>query len=272
MPFGVHRNSKLIFTLSRPIVEIGFNRSVHFFRKNNMRTGLSRVICFLLTASLLQACSGIFKKDLKEGVIEFKSEAVDAKEHASMTVPDKMTVKFKNDFSAAELEAGLGFAKMKFISDPVKKEFRSQVFFFEKKQSTMNLEELKKTNYYLPDYDVEYGNKKKEIAGYTCKNATIKFKDGTPSYEVWFTKDIGIKNPNWSNAYYKLDGVLMDYRLKKYGLELHFTAISVSEATIDDSYFTIPAEYEPVKNSELEKMFEGFYSISKKKKSFLASR
>lgn len=237
-----------------------------FFPEKDMKTGLSRVISFIFIATLIQACSGIFKKNIKEGVIEFKAEAVDSKEHASMTVPDKMTVRFKNDYSAAELEAGLGFAKMKFISDPVKKEFRSQVFFFEKKQSTMKLAEVQKTNYYLPDYDVIYGNKTKEIAGYTCKNATIKFKDGTPSYDVWFTRDIGIKNPNWSNAYYKVDGVLMDYRLKKYGLELHFTAISVSEATIDDIYFTIPAEYEPVRNSELENMFEGFYSSKSPKK------
>ncbi len=223
------------------------------------------IVFFFVSVLAFSACSGIFKKDIKEGVIEFKSEAVDSKEHASMTVPDKMVVKFKNDYTAAELEAGLGFAKMKFISDPIKKEFRSQVFFFEKKQSKMDFEELKKTNYYLPDYDVEYGTKTKEIAGYTCKNATIKFKDGSTSYEIWFTKDISIKNPNWGNAYYKIDAVLMDYRLKKYGLELHFTATSVSEAKIDDSYFTIPAEYEPVKNSELEKMFEGFYSMNEPK-------
>lgn len=225
-----------------------------------MRTGFSRFLVLLIITSLSQACSGIFKKDLKEGVIEFKAEAVDPNEGSSITVPDKMIVRFKNNFSAAELEAGMGMAKMKFISDPVKQQFRSQVFFFEKKQSTMNSAELKKTNYYLPEYDVVYGKEKKEIAGYTCNKATIKFKDGTPSYDVWFTKDIAIKNPNWSNAYYKIDGVLMDYRLKKYGLELHFSATSVAEAKIDDAYFTIPSEYEPVKNSELEKMFEGFYS------------
>jgi len=224
-----------------------------------MRPGISRAVYLLLAASLLQACSGIFKKDIKEGVIEYKAEATDTKDRASITVPDKMTVKFKNDYSAAELEAGFGLARMKFISDPVKKQFLSQVFFFEKKQSVMNMDEIKKTNYYLPDYDVEYGDLTKEIAGYTCKNATIKFKDGSPSYDVWYTKDINIKNPNWSNAYYKIDGVLLDYKLKKYGLELHFTATSVSEASIDQSYFVITKDYDMVRNSELEKMFEGFY-------------
>lgn len=224
-----------------------------------MRPGISRAVYLFVAVSLLQACSGIFKKDIKEGIIEYKAEAVDAKDISSLTVPDKMVVKFKNDYSAAELEAGMGFAKMKFISDPNKNQFLSQISFIDKKQSLMNMDEIKKTNYYLPDYDVEYGNKTKQIAGYTCKNATIKFKDGSPSYDVWFTKDIGIKNPNWSNAYYKIDGVLMDYRLKKYGLGLHFTATSVSEATIDQSYFTITPDYDMVRNSELEKMFEGFY-------------
>lgn len=224
-----------------------------------MRTGLIRAVFFLFAALAFQACSDFFKKDIKEGIIEYKSEAVSPKEHSSITVPDKLEVKFKNDYSSAELEAGMGFAKMKFISDPVKKEFRSQVFFFEKKQSLMNMDEIKATNYYLPDYDVEYGKKTKEIAGYKCKNAILKFKDGSPQQEVWYTKDISINNPNWSNAYYKVDGVLMEYNLKKFGLELHFTATSVSESKIDDSYFNIPAEYSKVNNADLEKMFAGFY-------------
>lgn len=224
-----------------------------------MKSGFIRAASFVFVAVAFGACSDFFKKDIKEGTIEYKAEAVSSKEHSSITVPDKMEVKFKNDYSSAELEAGMGFAKMKFISDPVKKEFRSQVFFFEKKQSLMKSDEIRQNNYYLPDYEVEYGNKKKDIAGYSCKNAILKFKDGSPQIEVWYTKDIAIKDPNWANAYYKIDGVLMDYRLKKFGLELHFTATSVSESTIDDSYFTIPSEYATVKNADLEKMFSGFY-------------
>ena len=65
-----------------------------------MKTSLTPTLCLFFLALLLltQACTGIFKKDIKEGIIEFKAEAVDSKEHASMTVPDKMIVKFKNDF------------------------------------------------------------------------------------------------------------------------------------------------------------------------------
>ena len=51
----------------------------------------------------------------------------------------------------------------------------------------------------------------------------------------------------------------MDYRLKKYGLELHFTATLVSDAQVDMNNFTIPPDYTKVNNKDLEKMFSGFY-------------
>ncbi|MSP69177.1 MAG: hypothetical protein EXR20_02770 [Bacteroidetes bacterium] len=232
----------------------------------------TRVLSVSVIVILIGACSNLYKKDIAEGVIEYSCNALDKKENLSFTIPSKMLVKFKNDYYAAELEAGLGFAKMKFISDPIKKEFRSQVFFFEKRQSTMNFSEVEMSNHYLPDYDVVYGKETQIIAGYKCEKATLKFKNGTPSYDIWFTKQIAIKNPNWSNAYYKIDGVLMNYCMKKYGLELHFIATSVSIATIDDSYFNINEEYKDVKNSEIEKLFDGFFSFIKPKNPFLAIR
>jgi hypothetical protein len=167
---------------------------------------------------------------------------------------------FKNNYAAAEQEAGLGFAKLKYIADPVRKEFRAQIWFFEKLQSLLDSTGVKTTNHYLPDYNVEYGTKTKEIAGYQCQNAILKFTNGDPSYEVWFTREIGIENSNWANPYYKISGVLLDYRLKRYGLDLQYTATSVTAATINDSIFTIPAEYKMTPNSEIERMFKGFYT------------
>lgn len=81
----------------------------------------TRVLSVLLIVILVGACSNIYKKDIDEGIIEYSCEAIDKKENSSITIPAKMVVKFKNDCYAAELEAGLGFAKMKFISDPIKK-------------------------------------------------------------------------------------------------------------------------------------------------------
>ncbi|GAB4145056.1 MAG: hypothetical protein Fur0041_19770 [Bacteroidia bacterium] len=225
-----------------------------------MKKQLIALLIVFGSGILLSSCSGgIFKKDISEGTIEFKSEAVGENKPSAMLVPDKMTVKFKDNYSAAELEAGMGFARMKFISDPVKKEFVSQVNMLDKFTSKLDMKGVETSNYYFPDYTVDYGKETKEIAGYKCKKATLKFKDGSQPVDVWFTNDINIKNPNWSNAYYKIDGVLMEYTLKKYGLELHFTATTVTEGSVDQSVFTVPAGYKTVDNKELEDMFAGFF-------------
>lgn len=225
-----------------------------------MKNSIVRSLLVLTAAFSLHSCDeGIFNKKLSEGIIEYKAEPVNAKESMAMWAPDQMELKFKDNLCAVNLEAGMGAMRMDFISDPGKKQFISLVSFLGKFYSVMEQAEIDTTNYYLPDYDVAYPGDKKNIAGYDCEKAVLNFKDGSPSMEVWYTKDIKITDPNWSNCYYKIDGVLMDYNLKKFGLELHFTATSVSEAQIDTSVFEVPADYKLKPNIDLEKMMSGFF-------------
>mgnify|MGYP001608468356 CR=1 FL=1 len=116
--------------------------------------------------------------------------------------------------------------------------------------------EVMKYNHILPDYDVIESKETEEIAGFKCHKAILKFKDGSTPQEVWYTKEINFTNPNWSNAYYKVDGVLMDYTLKKFGLELHFVASNVTESSIDDNTFKVIPEYKKISPLALEAMFK----------------
>lgn len=225
-----------------------------------MTTSTLRILLFCASVVFINGCSqNPFNQKLKEGIIDYKAEPVNAKESMAMWAPDNMEVKFKDGLWSANLEAGMGAMRMEFISDPGKKQFISLVSFLGKFYSVMEGTELDSTNRYLPDYDVNYPGDKKNIAGYNCEKAVLKFKDGSPSQEVWFTKEIQIENPNWANCYYKIDGVLMDYNLRKFGLELHFTANSVSDAQIDPSVFEIPSDYKQKQNGELETMMSGFF-------------
>lgn len=225
-----------------------------------MRNFAARTLLLCIAAFSLHNCSdGIFNQKLKEGIIEYKAEPINAKESMAMWAPDNMEVKFKDGLWTANLEAGMGAMRMDFISDPTKQQFISLVSFLGKFYSVMDKTEIDSTNYYLPDYEVSYPGEKKVIAGYDCEKAVLTFKDNSPSMEVWFTKEIQIKDPNWSNCYYKIDGVLMDYNLRKFGLELHFTATTVSEAQIDPSVFTVPSDYKLKPNADLEKMMSGFF-------------
>jgi hypothetical protein len=50
--------------------------------------------------------------------------------------------------------------------------------------------------------------------------------------------------------------MLMQYRLKKLGLEMCFTATSVKKEEIKEEDFEVPAFYKIVTRTEMEKLFE----------------
>jgi GLPGLI family protein len=217
-------------------------------------------IALFVAGSCLNSCSETQEaKQISEGVIEFKAKAVNASASVSMMAPDKMIVKFRNGYSLAELEAGMGAMRIAFLSDPNKQTFTSMVSFLDKSAAEVNRQNLASRNHYFSDYTVTQTEEIKKIANYNCKKAILKFSDGSPDMEVWYTEEIKIADPNWSNAYYKVGGVLMDYSLKKFGLELHFTASAVKQAKIDSTVFAVPASYKMISPDELEQRMKGLF-------------
>lgn len=218
------------------------------------------VVLFLAIWAVVSACTDeTNKKRISEGVIEFTATPVNTKSSMSMMFPKSMTVKFRNNYTLAELEAGIGAMHISFLSDPKKKTFTNMVSFLDKRAAELSEADVIKRNRYLPDYTVTETKEKKLIAGYNCQKAILKFSDGSPDMPVWFTNDLQIDNPNWSNAFYKVNGVLMDYSLKKFGLELHFTASAVKEAQLDSTMFTVPADYQMISEDELDQRLQGFF-------------
>lgn len=221
---------------------------------------LSIRIVTLFTLVFLWACEEkTTTAKISEGIIEYKATPINPKSSLSMMFPDKMTVKFRNDYTLAELDAGVGAMHIAFLSDPNKKTFTNMVSFLDKKAAVLDSSAIRIRNYYLSDYSVTETKETKKIAGYTCKKAILKFADKSPDMEVWYTNELQVNRPNWSNAFYKIDGVLMDYRLRKFGLELHFTAKSVMPAKIDSTVFTVPAEYKMISEDELDQSLQGFF-------------
>jgi hypothetical protein len=98
----------------------------------------------------------------------------------------------------------------------------------------------------------------KEIAGFKCKEAKVKLVGGE-EVKVFYTNDIGINHPNWSNPYNKIDGVLMDFQMERYGIVMHLIAKSVLAQKVEDEAFQVPAdstEYKKIIFSELEKILQ----------------
>ena len=193
---------------------------------------------------------------ISEGAIIYDAEVVDTDNPMASLAPSKMTIKFKNKKSAAEMSAGMGLLSTSFISNPDTKTFTQLIKLMNKKFSVVqDAEEVKKENE-LYNLEIIPTKITKKIAGYNCNKVIIHYKGGDPSdYEVYYTKGLDIKNPNFANPYYGIDGVLMEYKIKKFGLEMKFTAKSVVKQEIEDAEFELPKDYKKITEAEMTELF-----------------
>jgi hypothetical protein len=206
----------------------------------------------------ITSCSHSDEKFISEGVIEYEAAVVDQNHPMAGLAPNKMTIKFKNNKSCAEMSAGMGLFSTTFISDPEKKTLTQLLKLMNKKFSLVEGEgEVKKEN---DSYPLEVTKLKdtKVIAGYKCNKAHVKVKDENASeFDIYYTSDLNIKDANFANPFSSIDGVLMEYQMKKFGLEMKFTAKKVKGEDIDDSCFDLPSDYKPITLEQMNGLFQG---------------
>jgi hypothetical protein len=208
----------------------------------------------------LTNCRNTNEKFISEGVIEYDATVVDQSNPMATMAPSKMTIKFKDNKSCAEMSAGMGLFTTSFISDPEAKTLTQLVKILNKKFSLVEKEEdVRKEN---QSYPVEITKVKgtKVIAGYKCERAHVKVteENSSPSeFDIYYTKDLNIKNPNFANPFFSIDGVLMEYQMKKFGLEMKFTARAVKNEEIEEASFTLPADYKQISKEEMNAFILG---------------
>ncbi len=216
--------------------------------------------CFTLLFILTGCKQVLFHNRISEGSIEYKIEVLDSNNSMANLAPDKMTVKFKNNISFAQVIAGMGLFETDFINDEPGKKIIQMVRLFNKKYAyiadtaAIN-KELKKE----PEYQITPTTETKKIAGYLCKKAMVKVGEGDGlSFPIYYTDKIQLENPNWSTPFKGIDGVLMGYRIKRYGMYLEFTAVKVDPATNDDNTFKLPPDYKLISKEQLDQLIKGF--------------
>jgi GLPGLI family protein len=226
-----------------------------------MKKCLFFCLSLLILGSAIPGCGPkVNPKFISEGIIEYKASAMDPDNAMAGIAPSKMVVRFKENYTAAEMSAGAGLFGTSFISDPNKKQFINLVKMFGDKSAVRyDSVAVKKDVDADPKPIIEKLKDTKIIAGYSCNHARVTFADPKEhGFEIWYTTEINIKNPNWTNPFHEIDGVLMEYQLKRYGLELRFKCTSVIKASVDDEVFQLPADYKLISPKEMGKKFEGF--------------
>lgn len=223
----------------------------------------------LNTILLLLVCTVIYTGQAKAGGDEFHGIIVynisfgdtDMDPQMAAMMPKTMKMKMRGESSRMEMSMGMGSTIVVYNGED-KSGFTLMDMMGQKYAMKMTPEELEEEIEETPDVDIDVTAETKEIAGYVCKKAIVKLKEGEAKEMemiVYFTDELGSGMMNYNNPIYKdIQGVMMEYSINENDMEMKFSAISVTKKKIGDDEFEIPEGYNVMSMSDFENMFGGY--------------
>ena len=169
--------------------------------------------------------------------------------------PDKATLKYKDHRFALEMST-MGMFNMSIIGNTTDSTMAETIKFMNIKQACIqNARELADDNRDF-ELNLEETTETKKIIGFKCYKVKVsKVKEPNVKFDAWYTKDLGMENSNALTPYAKIKGILLDYRIKKWGIEMQFIAKSFKKTEVPDNTFEIPSSMKIVTKEEMNKFF-----------------
>ena len=214
------------------------------------------VLILVIIFALMNSCKEVQKKNrIKEGYIEYNIEYLDASMDNFMVglLPKKMTVKFKNNNTINKIEGFSGIVSFTHIQNYKQKENITLVKILNKKYKYV--EKLNKESLFfekLPGMKIELTDSVKQLCGFNSHQALITTPSSNiKSFDIFYTNDIIINNVNALTPFNSIDGVLLEFQIKFYNMNMRLTANKIESAQVSLNEFEIPKGYEPINRSTM---------------------
>ena len=217
---------------------------------------------FIIMLTLCAGCGTFTTDEINSGTIEYEISYPNPSEITMSLdlMPKTLTYRFSENHTCSEISAGLGALKTNVLTDFNEKKVIQTLNLMGKKYKVdfdqATIDSMLQAE---PPIEILTTQETKKIAGYDCYKAKCTTKDAGGAlinYEVYYTKAIKVPNLNWFNAYKAIDGMLMEYRVKRYGINMVFKAKTVSPDGADDSAFQLEGDYKSIPAAEMESYFK----------------
>ncbi|MBA3898645.1 MAG: DUF4412 domain-containing protein [Bacteroidetes bacterium] len=218
---------------------------------------LNPILFIFIICSIISCNQSTNEKGLSQGIIEYEITYPDTGEEIPFKefLPNSMIFKFKDNHIAFEMAGLMNMVRTSFIADLETKDVLHLIKLMDNKYATTySGEEVASIDDYQ-NLQIIHTGETKEIAGYTCQKAVITLlDDDNTSFEIFYTNNLKLNSPNWSTPYKAINGVLMQYRLKRYNLTMDFTAKKVRKAELSLEDFTQPDDYKTITKDEVRRI------------------
>lgn len=178
-------------------------------------------------------------------------------------LPKNLIVSFKNNKILFEMISSFGNSGILNLSNPEKGIFDTYFSLFTLKYyySVQPGEQFPGFEA-MNDMVIRKTGKTSVICGFNCKNAEATIpSQGNKVYDIWYTTEINVKNPNTATPFEKIDGVLMNFFFFLGPAELHFDAETVYKKEIPDEDFERRDKFIRVSRAEINKFINKMISL-----------
>ena len=178
-------------------------------------------------------------------------------------MPKNLIVAFKNDKIIYELISPIGNSGITNLCNPSKEIYDTYLSLF-----TIRYFYPSKPGELYPGFEAMRGmeirktSKTSVICGYKCKNAEVTFPfDLKKIYNIWYTNEIRVKNPNVATPFEQIDGVLLSFFFFIGRSEFNFEAENVYRKEIPDKTFERKKKFLRVSKNDLNKFINKMLSL-----------
>ena len=178
-------------------------------------------------------------------------------------LPKNLIVSFKNNKILYEMISSFGNSGILYLANPDEVIFDTYFSLF-----TIKYFYPVQPGELFPGFEAMKGivirktTKTSIICGYNCKNAVVTFPpERNKVYEIWYTDEINIKNPNAATPFSEIDGVLMSFFFILGHSEMHFEAETVYKKEIPDKAFERREKFLKVSRDEIDKFITKMISL-----------
>lgn len=222
----------------------------------------------LLMFILVSGCSESNEKSadsetVNEGKIVYALTYPQFKEDNIFTsmFPSEMTFKFKDNNTKNELKTSMAVFSTSLLANNKEKKV-THLVKVANKYSGLEMDSIEIMEEYgkKPDgMTITPTDSTKEIAGYKCQHAFVTFDDAPENnFSIFYTTEIGIKEPNWCTPFHEVHGVLMEATVNKFNIDMHMVAIEVVAEQYPEDEFLVTKEYQPITVQEMADIFQSF--------------
>jgi hypothetical protein len=208
---------------------------------------------------LVSSCKlGFRHKGITEGSIKYKITYIEDEQKNPIVslLPEYITMTFKETEVLLSVEGWMGIFKSVFIKDKDQNAITLLKILNKKYlyRSESGIGYYGLTRY--DDMEVIFDDIEKKIIDFDCKHARVRIPARNLDFDVYYTNDIKINNPNANTPLYQIPGVLIEFKMEMNGILMHLEATEFSGQDVPEDFFKLPQGYKEVARAQMDSIFK----------------